>query len=116
MVAEAIGADPSLVSTGMVSIAAWIFVALCVFNFLPAIVAYVDRHPDRRLLAALNILSLFSFALWVALMAWARAGDSSHPLIRRFVGSAQDRRRLFASVALLLLAGSAGTAVAMVAV
>jgi hypothetical protein len=98
-----------------VSIAVWIFLFLCVFNFLPAVLAYVDRHPDRHLLAALNILSLFSFALWIALMAWARAGHSNHPMIRRFVGSPRDRRRLFASVAMLMLAGSAGTAVAMVA-
>lgn len=98
-----------------VSIAVWIFLFLCVFNFLPAALAYVDRHPDRHLLAALNILSLFSFALWIALMAWARAGHSEHPLIRRFVGAPQDRRRLLASVFVLMLAGSAGTAVAMVA-
>jgi hypothetical protein len=98
-----------------VSIAVWIFLFLCVFNFLPAALAYVDRHPDRHLLAALNILSLFSFALWIALMAWARAGHSDHPLIRRFVGAPQDRRRLLASVFVLMLAGSAGTAVAMVA-
>lgn len=98
-----------------VSIAVWIFIFLCVFNFLPAAVAYVDRHPDRHLLAALNVLALFSFALWVALMAWARAGNSEHALVRRFVGSPQDRRRLFASVFALLLAGSAGTAWALVA-
>ncbi len=40
-----------------------IFIFLCVFNFLPACVAYVNRHPDRHLLAALNVVSLFSFAL-----------------------------------------------------
>lgn len=100
--------------TAAISIMAWIFLFLCVFNFLPAALAYVDRHPDRHLLAALNILSLFSFALWIALMAWARAGHSDHPMIRRFVGSPADRRRLMASVLVLMLAGSAGTAVAMV--
>lgn len=97
-----------------VTIAMWVFVALCVFNFLPAALAYVDRHPDRHLLAALNVLSLFSFALWIGLLAWARAGHSDHPMIRRFVGSPRDRRRLVGSVLALTLAGSAGTALAMV--
>ena len=103
-----------MVAGTAVTIAMWVFVALCVFNFLPAVIAYVDRHPDRHLLAALNVLSLFSFALWIGLMAWARAGHSDHPMIRRFVGSAQDRRRLVVSVFMLTLAGSAGTAWAMV--
>jgi Superinfection immunity protein len=97
------------------SITVWIFIFLCVFNFLPAAVAYVDRHPDRHLLAAINVLALFSFALWVALMAWARAGNSDHPLIRRFVGSPQNRHRLVGTVLALVLAGSAGTAWALVA-
>jgi hypothetical protein len=100
--------------TAAVTIAMWVFVALCVFNFLPAALAYVDRHPDRHLLAALNVLSLFSFALWIGLLAWARAGHSDHPIIRRFVGSPKDRRRLVGSVLALMLAGSAGTALAMV--
>ena len=87
-----------------------IFVFLCVFNFLPACVAYVNRHPDRHLLAALNVVSLFSFALWIALMAWAASGSSCHPMIQRFVGSPQRRRRLIASVSALVLAGFATTA------
>lgn len=87
-----------------------IFIFLCVFNFLPACVAYVNGHPDRHLLAALNVVSLFSFALWIALMAWAASGTSSHPMIQRFVGSPQRRRRLIASVSALVLAGFATTA------
>ena len=87
-----------------------IFIFLCVFNFLPACVAYVNRHPDRHLLAALNVISLFSFALWVALMAWAVSGNSSHPVIQRFVGSPQRRRRLVASVSALVFAGFVTTA------
>jgi hypothetical protein len=108
-------AGDMLLGAGAISMAVWVFLFLCVFNFLPAALAYVDRHPDRHLLAALNVLSLFSFALWIALLGWARAGHSDHPMIRRFVGSPHDRRRLAASVFMLMLAGSAGTAVAMVA-
>lgn len=69
-----------------------IFVFLVVFNFLPACVAYVSRHPDRRRLALLNILSLFSFALWVALMVWAVGGKRDDGIINRFMGDARNRR------------------------
>ena len=93
-----------------ISVIVGLFIFLCVFNFLPACVAYVNRHPDRHLLAALNVVSLFSFALWIALMAWAASGTSSHPMIQRFVGSPQRRRRLIASVSALVLAGFATTA------
>lgn len=93
-----------------ISVIVGVFIFLCVFNFLPACVAYVNRHPDRHLLAALNVVSLFSFALWIALMAWAASGTSSHPIIQRFVGSPQRRRRLVASVSALVLAGFATTA------
>lgn len=96
--------------TTAISVIVGVFIFLCVFNFLPACVAYVNRHPDRHLLAALNVVSLFSFALWIALMAWAASGTSSHPLIQRFVGSPQRRRRLIASVSALVLAGFATTA------
>jgi hypothetical protein len=99
--------------TTAVTVIVGIFIFLCVFNFLPACVAYVNRHPDRHLLAALNVISLFSFALWIALMARAASGTSSHPMIQRFVGSPQRRRRLVASVSALVLAGFATTAVSL---
>lgn len=99
-----------VVGATAISIIVGTFIFLCVFNFLPACIAYVNRHPDRHLLAALNVVSLFSFALWIALMAWAVSGSSSHPLIQRFVGSPQKRRRLVASVSALVIAGFATTA------
>lgn len=89
------------------------FIFLFVFNFLPAAVAYVNGHPDRHLLAALNVVSLFSFALWIALMAWAASGQSSHPMIRRLVGSPQRRFRLIASVVALVGTSIASTAWAL---
>jgi uncharacterized membrane protein len=89
------------------------FVFLCVFNFLPAAVAYLNDHPDKHLLAVLNVVSLFSFALWIALMAWAATGSNDHPMIQRFVGTPQRRKRLVASVISLVLIGFAGTAVSM---
>jgi uncharacterized membrane protein len=85
------------------------FVFLCVFNFLPAAIAYVNHHPDKHLLAMLNVVSLFSFALWIALMAWATAGRSDHPMIQRFIGTPQKRTRLALSVTALVIASFAGT-------
>ena len=89
------------------------FVFLCVFNFLPAAVAYVNGHPDKHLLAVLNVVSLFSFALWIALMAWAATGTNDHPMIQRFVGTPQKGKRLVASVVVLVMAGFAGTAASL---
>jgi uncharacterized membrane protein len=89
------------------------FVFLCVFNFLPAAIAYVNGHPDKHLLAVLNVVSLFSFALWIALMAWAATGSNDHPMIQRFVGTPQRRKRLVASVVGLVVVGFAGTAVSL---
>lgn len=71
-----------------------IFVFLVVFNFLPTCVAFVSRHPERWLLAWLNIVSLFSFILWIALMVWAAGGKRDDSVINRFVGNRQNRRFL----------------------
>ena len=83
----------------MASVAAWqiigtVFIFLVVFNFLPACIAWIDRHPERRLLAGLNILSLFSFALWLALMAWAIGGRRPDSIIGRWMGDPRLRRLL----------------------
>jgi uncharacterized membrane protein len=69
-----------------------IFIFLVVFNFLPTCVAFVDRHPERRLLAGLNILALFSFALWLALMAWAVGGRRPDSMIGRWMADPRARR------------------------
>jgi uncharacterized membrane protein len=69
-----------------------IFVFLVVFHFFPTCVAFVSRHPERRSLAMLNILSLFSFALWLALMVWAVGGQRDDSTINRFMGNRQHRR------------------------
>lgn len=76
-----------------------IFVFLVVFNFLPMCVAYVSRHPFRRDIALLSILSLFSFALWVALMVWAAGGAKNDGVIGRFMGNARTRRLVQLGVA-----------------
>lgn len=68
-----------------------IFVFLVVFNFLPSCIAFVSHHPERKLLALLNVISLFSFALWIALMVWAVGGQRNDSVIGRFMGNPRSR-------------------------
>lgn len=91
----------------MAAVATWqmigsIFIFLVVFNFLPACIAWIDSHPERRLLTGLNLLSLFSFALWLALMAWAVGGQRPDTMIGRWMGDPRLRR--------LVVVGALGTA------
>nr|WP_310524394.1 superinfection immunity protein [Polymorphobacter sp.] len=71
-----------------------IFVFLILMNFVPTCIAYLTHHPDRQLLGSLNIVSLFSFVLWLALMAWALGGRRSDSRISRFLAD-KTRRAVF---------------------
>lgn len=54
------------------------------------------------MLALLNVVSLFSFMLWLALLAWARTGRRDHPVIARYLGTPVDYRRAqFAALAIV---------------
>ena len=57
-----------------------------VFNFIPTLVAFARRHPERQLIGQLNILSILSFLLWAALLAGAAGGKRNDPVINRFIG------------------------------
>ena len=76
----------------------WIFVFLVGGNFIPTAIAYAQAHPRRGKLAALNVISLFSFALWVVLMAWAVGGGADDSRVTRFLANRQNRRMLGASI------------------
>ncbi len=76
-----------------------IFVFLVVFNFFPSCVAFVSRHPQRRLIGVLNILSLFSFALWLALMVWSVGGERNDTVIGRFMANPRYRELVKLGVA-----------------
>ena len=94
-----LGGPPSLQGTAMItSMQFWIlwdiFVFLILMNFVPTCIAYVSQHPERHLLASLNIVSLFSFVLWLALMGWAMGGRKADSRISRFLADPM-RRRLF---------------------
>jgi riboflavin transporter FmnP len=82
-------------------------------NFIPTIIAYARRHPERRLIGQLNILSILSFLLWVALIAWAAGGARDDSVIAKFVGAPGQRQKLVALVVVLVGAGVASTAYAL---
>ncbi len=79
----------------------WGFVFLVVFNFLPTAIAYAQGHPRRNRLAALNIVSLFSFALWLVLMAWAIGGRSDDSRVAMFLAKPANQLMLGTSIALM---------------
>jgi hypothetical protein len=86
-----------------------VFVFLVVFNFLPTIIALVDRHPERGTISLLNVISLFSFALWLALMYWVVRGTRNDEVVNRFLRSGKNREIVHFSVA-GILAFSLGSA------
>ncbi len=90
----------------MTDLAFWMiwtpFVFLVVFNFLPSAIAFVDRHPDRHRLAAINLLSLFSGVLWVGLMAWAVGGRRADTRLAAIFGSSRWRRPMACGFVVLL--------------
>jgi hypothetical protein len=99
-------------SKEMIAIGIGVIVALT-FNFLPGMIAFARSHPERRLIGKLNILSLFSFLLWFALLVWAIGGQRDDSVINRFVGNAENRGRLIAIVVGLVGIGVATTAYAL---
>lgn len=86
---------------------------MLIFNFLPSMIAFARSHPEKRLIGKLNILSLLSFLLWFALLAWAVGGKRDDSVINRFVGNAENRGRLIAIVVGLVSIGIATTAYAL---
>ena len=84
-----------------------------VFNFVPTLIAFVRRHPERRLIGQLNIVSILSFLLWAALLAWALGGKRNDSVINRFIGQPGQRGRLVAILATLVGLGVATTAYAV---
>ena len=82
-------------------------------NFIPTLIAFARRHPDRVLLAKLNVLSLLSFLRWFALLVWAVGGARNDSVIGRFVGDTGNRGKLAAIVGVPVLIGGGITAYAV---
>ena len=96
----------------MIALGIGVLVAL-IFNFLPSLIAFARSHPEKRLIGKLNILSLFSFLLWFALLVWAVGGQRDDSVINRFVANTENRGRLIAIVVGLVGLGIATTAYAL---
>jgi membrane protease YdiL (CAAX protease family) len=90
-----------------------VVILVLIFNFLPAAIAVARNHPEKRLIARLNILSLLSFLLWFALLVWAVGGKRDDGVINRFVSRTENRGLLIAIVATLVGIGVATTAYAL---
>jgi hypothetical protein len=82
-------------------------------NFIPTMIAYARQHPERRLIGQLNVLSIFSFLLWMALIAWAAGGARDDSVIAKFVGEPGRRQKLVGLVVVLVGLGLASTAYAL---
>jgi uncharacterized protein with PQ loop repeat len=90
-----------------------VVILVLIFNFLPAAIAIARNHPEKRLIARLNILSLLSFLLWFALLVWAVGGKRDDGVINQFVSRTENRGVLIAIVATLVGIGVATTAYAL---
>lgn len=90
-------------------IAIALVIALLVYMAAPALAALVTRHPERRLIYRLAPLTLFSFLLWVALLAWALTGQRDDARVARHVAKLRGNNRLPIAIALLVLVGLAGS-------
>ncbi len=96
----------------MLTKAALLFVLLAVmalFVAVPAIIAALRRHPDRQLIYKLTPLTIFSFLLWFALIAWAASDQRDDAVIQKYVTKLRANNRLPVLIALLVLAGLAGS-------
>ena len=79
------------------------------FIAVPALIAWIRRHPDRKLIYKLTPLTFFSFLLWFALIAWAASDQRDDAVIQKYVNKLRANNRLPILIALLVLAGLAGT-------
>lgn len=86
---------------------------IATLTFIPTLIAFARRHPERRLLAKLNILSLLSFLLWFAMLVWAVGGARNDSVINRFVGDTGNRAKLLEIAGDLVLVGIGSTAYAL---
>lgn len=97
-----------MTNTQLLALAIGTLVAL-VLNFLPTAIAFARRHPERALLARINILSILSFLLWLALLAWAVGGTRNDAVINRFINNRAQRPLLIGLLVVLVGGGLAVT-------
>jgi hypothetical protein len=77
------------------------------FIAIPALIAWIRKHPERRLIYKLSPLAIFSFLLWFALIAWAASDQRDDAVIQKYVAKLRANNRLPLLIALLVLGGLA---------
>lgn len=80
------------------------------FVAAPALIAMIRQHPEKRLIAKLSPLTLFSFILWFALIAWAWTGKEDDAVISRYVAKLRANNMLPWLIVGLIALGLIGTA------
>jgi len=98
------------VTPGQIIAVAAMFVALAVFLAIPALIALLRRHPDRRLIGRLTPLTLLSFLLWVALLVWAASDKRDDAVIGRYIARLRGSWHFGAAIGVLVALGLAGSA------
>jgi uncharacterized membrane protein len=87
-----------------------VLLGIALFAATPALVALIRKHPDRKLIYKLSPLTLLSFLLWFALIAWAASDKRDDAVISRYVAKLRGNKRLPLIIGLLVAAGLAGSA------
>lgn len=90
-----------------------ILATLALFVAVPMLIAGFKRHPERKLIYKLAPLTLLSFLLWFALVAWAFSGQRDDAVISKYVAKLRANNRLPILIMLLVLVGLAGSLLMM---
>ncbi|MES2441922.1 MAG: hypothetical protein V4574_03765 [Pseudomonadota bacterium] len=88
-----------------------LLIVMAAFIATPALIAWLRKHPDRKLIYKLSPLALLSFLLWFALIAWAASDQRDDAVIQKYVAKLRSNNRLPILIALLVLAGLVGSLV-----
>jgi hypothetical protein len=89
------------------------FILLAVYLAVPPLVAAFRRHPERKTIYKLTPLTLLSFLLWVALIAWAGSKQHDDALIQKYVRKLRDRNLLPWVIGSLVALGVVGSLATM---
>ncbi len=87
--------------------------AVVVFVTLPALIATLRTHPERRTIWQLTPFAAASFILWVALLTWAVSDKRNDGVVARHVARLRERRLLPFVVGALVVVGLLGSVVAL---
>lgn len=59
-------------------------IGLTVLAFFPSILAFIKKHPNRRLVTIANILMMVTWVGWLAVLVWAATGRENER-IKNFI-------------------------------